>query len=198
MSDQRRPVPYASRPNPQPDSRDDGVFVRRHPPRKGPPTWAYGIIAVLALSCTVMAFIAVKGPSLRKAGGSGTTGGGSSFSFSVVTPGDEGETWTYRELVDYLRSRGVSAHMATGSSRGVWVGANATELQEAVSMDDGRDVSPFWFSYPLAYILRVPTSEDARQQAGRTDSGRTFHWGRFIVTGKDAAYVAQIRKALGG
>lgn len=101
---------------------------------------------------------------------------------------DEGEKWTFAELRDYLRKKGLPVSM-----RGSGIAVDFLFVSSAREEEELRDVK----SDPrIVFCIRGESAEQVRQLAG-ADPVNTFAWGRFLFTGKPDRLDA-IHKALTG
>lgn len=82
----------------------------------------------------------------------------------------DGPDWTYKELLDYLRSRGLQPLRMGPSDRG--------DGQIYVFVDDEAKPSQFC----AFYCLKTDSVRAAKERAGRKEKG-AYAWGRFCFEG---------------
>lgn len=154
------------------------------------------------------------GSSATPSGGASTlpsgSGDGRSAPVAPAAPGGalppppdvsgDGPDWTYRELLDHLRSKGLKIRMTPfhGSQMYVLAESDDEVFYAYTVTDQNRSAGLFYLTTESVICFKCPSAKDAKDAADRRESG-TFFWGRFVFRGPaDGAAFLAVRKALTG
>lgn len=145
-------------------------------------------IALLAVCCVISAGCGFSPPSQNK---------------PAAGASDAAESWTVRELVAHLNSKGGKFRMKSYQDGGFSGKREAVFITEVEEGDDPSEIG--WVrsnpQYAVDYVevVAMPTGEDARQEAGKKEEQKAWHWKRFVFVTMDARKGASARaKALLG
>jgi hypothetical protein len=130
----------------------------------------YLVVALVACAFLTRVVIAVVGLA------SGPTPGN-------VSEAKEGEEWSFMQLLDYLKGRGVALTIYTSQQHAAEGPLISVCREDDLAGRSGR----------ILDIQQRPSPQDARAATSADD--RAVAWGRFLFKG-DAGLVKQVRKAL--
>lgn len=189
------PPPRVASPvsDPAPE-RDVGEASDRTPRRMSPHARA-GLLAVLIAAGGFLAFCLLVGVIILCNRASGPSNRVASAFDDRPTEKAEGETWTHKELADYLRSKGVKPLWVIPSdhqARTAWLVLDKPDASGAGNID------LVGYDYRGCRVTLTDTAQAAREAVGRhADDPRFFAWGRFTFEA-NAPVIARIRAALTG
>jgi hypothetical protein len=114
--------------------------------------------------------------------------------------GPPGETWTHKELLSYLRAKGLRIYALPtnhGSSHGPAM--FFTRRLDRLAVDDPPIVEYDFVKAQLirdtVYVQRRKSAQDAKERSG-ADAVKGFSWGRFYFYGDDKL-INRIKRVLG-
>jgi hypothetical protein len=111
-----------------------------------------------------------------------------------ISEAKEGETWSHKELIAYLQSKGVRLY-SYRTNRGCFYGPAMYFLTVSVKYPSLLDQEAELGSWNgRAYVQKLASAQGAKDKAG-TGGDRAFSWGRFYFSGDDA-FLKQMQDAL--
>jgi len=117
----------------------------------------------------------------------------------------EGQTWSNRELVEHLKSKGIALE-ATAAPANAKMFSQNFEAVIVLARKDERDTSIFGmagFGKGVVYAMKFSSVEIAKREVSTAkddylaNDNSLFSWGRFVFIG-DADFLDDIRQALAG
>lgn len=164
--------------------------------------------AAVVLAGVLAAAVVVKGRAGRgeTAGATGTTtqpavpvnftdpfDGGGRPAVGMGGAGPAADSWTYKELFEYLERKGMKLRFANGRSSIYFIEESIAARSDTTSLSLTADNGQF-----LGGVMRVsqmPTAEAARQAAGRQLKGH-YYYRNWVFSASDTKMLVDVRQAL--
>ncbi|WP_439625036.1 hypothetical protein [Gemmata sp.] len=110
----------------------------------------------------------------------------------LVDVSGDGPDWTYRELAEYLRSRGLAVRLGNARRGPFLVFTTDGTEYPVVNAQQLLDLGAL--PVDTVEFQKCPSARAARETAGQSESG-TFAWGRWCFSGREGD-LDRIRRAL--